>query len=124
MPKFYTKDFEDKALYFDLRNNGTGEPEGIRARPIFADKELELECKCLCEGRLDQLWVELLAYALKGWEGFYDVTGEIILYSEDNLRQLCNSAPEYMRALLCIIRTPALARVNSPHDDSAYPFTY
>ncbi|MDR2893573.1 MAG: hypothetical protein LBV80_10950 [Deltaproteobacteria bacterium] len=105
MPKFYTKAFEGKTLYFDFRTGGVGEPEGVHARPIFASKEIELERKCLREGRQEQLWIELLVYSLEGWEGFYDVAGGSIPFSGENVRQLCESDHSFMRTVLHVIRS-------------------
>ena len=111
MPKFYTKAFENKAFYFDLRLKGSGEPEGVYARPIFASKEMELERKCSREGRKEQFWVEQLAYALEGWEGFCDVSGKAIPFSEENVRQLCESDPLPMRGVLFTIQNAANVRL-------------
>ena len=111
MPTLMTKDFKDKEFYFDLRPDGTGDLDGFWAAPIFESVRQEIVRKAEANGKGNAAWVEMLVYSMKNWQGFKDVEGTVIPFSEQNIRGLCEADPTAMLGMLSLIQDAARARV-------------
>lgn len=104
MPVLITDDFKGKELYFDMRPNGIGErAEGFWAVPLFDSDRKEIARRAEARGKSAQIWIEMLVFAVRRWEGFVDLEGRDVPCTEDSIRKLCESDYSTMMVILNMV---------------------
>ena len=109
MPRFVTADFKGKELYFDMRPDEKGEPEGFWAVPIFDSDRNRIVQESTAEGKTEGVMHRLLSFSIKKWTGFKNMKGDDIDCTAENIKALCDSDFGTMMVILNKIHDAANA---------------
>lgn len=97
MPKFITNDFKGKELYFDLRPEGSKDPEGFWAMPCFESDRKAIQQEMVAKGQGERpVWIEMLKRHITKWQGFKDIMGKDIPCTPESIDELCESDTHVM----------------------------
>ena len=105
--KILTDAYKDATFFVPYAQDKS---EGVYVRPVTATLQRRLQNEAAKEAGADMglaegyAVVKMLQAALVGWQGFFDVTGKEIPFSEQAIREICECDPEFAAALALRIR--------------------